>query len=111
MSTSQSSPLERQIGGKHYKGFKIQPIEFVHGNGIPFIEGSIIKYICRWRDKGGIQDLEKIKHYVDLLIELENAKDTGRQAEATVAPQEPHQERLAFDKVFSEDYPFKFERS
>lgn len=111
MNTSQNSPLERQIGGKHYKGFKIQPIEFVHGNGIPFIEGSIIKYICRWRDKGGIQDLEKIKHYVDLLIELENAKDTGRQAEATVAAKESHQKGFTYAEVLASGYPIQFERS
>lgn len=65
------NPLEVQIGGGHYKGFKIQPIEFIHANNIPFIEGSIIKYAARWRDKGGLQDIEKIKHYCDLLIKLE----------------------------------------
>jgi len=60
-----------QQGGNHYKDFKIQPIEFIHGNNIPFIEGNIIKYICRWRDKGGKDDLLKVKHYCDLLIDLE----------------------------------------
>lgn len=67
-----SNPLDVQVGGGHYKDFKIQPIEFIFANKIPFIEGSIIKYAARWRDKGGIQDLEKIKHYCDLLIQLEN---------------------------------------
>jgi len=66
------NPLDIQVGGGHYKDFKIQPIEFIFANKIPFIEGSIIKYAARWRDKGGIQDLEKIKHYCDLLIQLEN---------------------------------------
>ncbi|WP_367119851.1 DUF3310 domain-containing protein [Methanoculleus sp.] len=47
-------------------------MEFIHRNNIPFIEGNIIKYICRWRDKGGKDDLLKVKHYVDLLIDLEN---------------------------------------
>lgn len=60
-----------QVGGNHYKKFKIQPIEFIHKNDIPFIEGNVIKYICRWRDKNGIQDLEKAKHYIELLIDLE----------------------------------------
>ena len=64
--------LQVQIKGNHYKQFKIQPIEFIHRNNIPFIEGNIIKYICRWRDKGGKDDLLKVKHYVDLLIDLEN---------------------------------------
>jgi Protein of unknwon function (DUF3310) len=65
------NPLETQVGGDHYKKFKIQPIEYIHGNNIPFIEGCIIKYISRWRDKDGIADLNKAKHFIDLLIELE----------------------------------------
>ena len=64
-------PLSIQVSGSHYKSFKIQPIEFIHANKIPYIEACVIKYICRWRNKGGKIDLEKIKHYVDLLIQLE----------------------------------------
>lgn len=67
--------LDTQVGGGHYKDLKIQPIEFIHANDLPFIEGSIVKYISRWREKGGVQDLEKIKHYVDLLIDLEGDED------------------------------------
>jgi hypothetical protein len=66
------SALNIQIQGNHYKGFAIQPVEFIHANGVPFIEGNCIKYLMRWRDKGGIKDLEKVKHYIDLLIELES---------------------------------------
>jgi hypothetical protein len=69
--TNGTSALDVQVAGSHYKNLKIQPVEYIHGNGIPFIEGCIIKYASRWRDKGGIKDLEKIKHFVDLLIELE----------------------------------------
>jgi len=65
------SALERQVSGDHYKSLKIQPIEFIHANGIPFAEGSVIKYVTRWRDKGGLADLEKAKHFLELLIELE----------------------------------------
>lgn len=68
------SALDVQVGGGHYKTFAIQPVEFIHRNGIPFIEGNAIKYLCRWRDKGGIQDLHKVKHYIDLLIEMEKTK-------------------------------------
>jgi hypothetical protein len=68
------SALAVQQGGDHYKKLKIQPIEFIHANGIPFAEGSVIKYVTRWRDKGGIKDLEKARHFLDLLIELESAK-------------------------------------
>ena len=72
------SALDTQIGGNHYCKYKIQPVEFIHANNIPFIEGCIIKYVTRWRDKGGIRDLEKIKHFVDLLIELEGKNDSTR---------------------------------
>ena len=65
------SALEKQISGNHYKTLKIQPIEYIHANGLPFAEGSVIKYVTRWRDKGGIADLEKAKHFLELLIELE----------------------------------------
>ena len=66
------SALDVQVGGSHYRSSAIQPITYIHANKLSFIEGSIVKYITRWRDKGGVQDLEKIKHYVDLLIELED---------------------------------------
>lgn len=66
-----SSALLVQEGGGHYKKLKIQPIEYIHANGIPFAEGSAIKYLTRWRDKGGIEDLKKARHFIDLLIELE----------------------------------------
>jgi hypothetical protein len=72
-----TSALDVQVAGNHYKKLKIQPVEYIHGNGIPFIEGCIIKYASRWRDKGGIKDLEKIKHFVDLLIELETRNGTN----------------------------------
>jgi hypothetical protein len=63
-----------QIGGGHYKSHAIQPVEFIHKNKIPYIEGCAIKYLCRWREKGGIEDLKKVKHYIDLLIEMEVEK-------------------------------------
>ena len=68
---SEESALDVQVGGGHYKDYKIQPVEFIHANNIPFIEGNCIKYLCRWREKGGAQDLEKVIHYIGLLLELE----------------------------------------
>lgn len=65
------SSLEKQEGGNHYKSLKIQPIEYIHANSIPFAEGSVIKYVTRWRSKNGIADLKKARHFIDLLIELE----------------------------------------
>lgn len=69
--TAAPSALNVQAGGDHYKKLKIQPIEYIHANSIPFAEGSVIKYVTRWRDKGGLRDLEKAKHFIELLIELE----------------------------------------
>jgi len=66
------NPLKQQVGGSHYKDMKIQVVEFCHANNIPYMEGNVIKYMCRWRGKGGISDLQKAKHYIDLLIEMEN---------------------------------------
>ena len=65
--------LSNQIGGDHYKSLAIQPVAYIHANKIPFIEGSIIKYVTRWRNKGGLKDLEKAKHFIDLLIQLESS--------------------------------------
>lgn len=62
--------LTKQIGGSHYK-IPIQPAEYVYKNGIGFFEGNVIKYVTRWRDKGGIADLEKAKHYIEMLIDFE----------------------------------------
>ena len=67
--------LEQQIGGDHYKKMKIQPIEYIMGNEMPFAEGSVIKYVSRWRSKGGIADLEKARHFIDMIIEQEKASE------------------------------------
>jgi len=66
------SALDTKIGGTHYKNFAIEPIEFIYKNGIGFCEGNAIKYLVRWREKGGKQDLLKAKHYIDLLLEMES---------------------------------------
>lgn len=68
------NPLAMQVAGDHYKGKKIQPVEYISANNLNFLEGCIVKRITRWRDKEAahrFQDLEKIKHEVDLLIEME----------------------------------------
>ena len=70
--------LDRQEGGSHYKTFTIQPVEFIHKNNIPFIEGNIIKYILRHKSKNGIEDLKKAKHYIDLLIDIEYSPGTEK---------------------------------
>jgi|TARA_S200002703_G_scaffold156060_1_gene160999 hypothetical protein len=60
-------PTQKQIGGDHYKKYKIQPITFILENELGFCEGNIVKYICRYKQKGKEQDLNKIIHYVELL--------------------------------------------
>lgn len=72
---SGAAALITQIGGTHYKKLSIQPVEYIHANRIPYFEGNVIKYVTRWRDKGGLQDLDKAKHYLDLLIEFETNSD------------------------------------
>jgi hypothetical protein len=64
--------LHKQVDGNHYKDMAIQPVEYIHANGIGYFEGNVIKYVSRWRAKNGIADLEKAKHYIELLIELES---------------------------------------
>ena len=60
---------KKQIGGNHYLKYKIQPVEFIIKNNIGFVEGNILKYILRFKEKGGVNDLLKAKHYIELLIE------------------------------------------
>lgn len=65
------SALKKQIGGDHYKNFIIQPVEFITKNKLGFLQGCIIKRICRYANKNGVEDLQKIKHEIDLIIEME----------------------------------------
>lgn len=58
-----------QVGGSHYQKYKIQPIDFITQNELPFCEANVIKYVLRHADKNGKQDLEKAKHYIDLIIQ------------------------------------------
>ncbi len=63
--------LDRQVGStQHYKDFKIQPIEFITANKLSFIQGNVIKYICRYDKKNGKEDFDKAIHYCELLKEL-----------------------------------------
>ena len=69
--TSPQAALKEQSGGNHYKNdFKIQPVEFITANNLSFIQGSIIKYICRYNKKNGNEDIDKAIHYCELLKEL-----------------------------------------
>ena len=67
-------PQDKQIGGSHYKTFVIQPYEFISKNDLSFFQGNVIKYVCRYQRKGGIEDLKKIVHYCQLeMLKMKDA--------------------------------------
>jgi hypothetical protein len=74
-----ASANETQVGGDHYKKQSIEPWDFIVANDIGFLEGNAIKYLTRWKSKNGLQDLEKARHYVDKLIEVEKQKQTEKE--------------------------------
>lgn len=69
MSNKPFMGLDVQHGGDHYHKMTIQPVQFIVENNIPWLEGNIIKYICRHQSKNGLEDLKKARHYLDMLIE------------------------------------------
>lgn len=65
------SALEKQEGGSHYKDMAIQPIEFIQANKLDYLQGNVIKYICRHKNKNGIEDVKKALHYCELILALD----------------------------------------
>jgi len=63
--------MKRQVGGNHYKKFKVQPLEYALDNELGICEHAVIKYVTRWKDKGGVEDLRKAIHYIEVLIQRE----------------------------------------
>lgn len=63
--------LQVQEGGSHYKNMAIQPVEYIYKNDIGYFEGCVIKYVSRWKNKNGLEDLKKARHFLDLLIEFQ----------------------------------------
>lgn len=74
-----TSALEKQVGGSHYKQFPIQPVEFINVNNLSYMQGNVIKYVVRYPFKNGIADLEKAKHYIEMLIEFERNKQLDKE--------------------------------
>lgn len=64
---------ERQVGGQHYKT-RIEHWDFVDANDLDYFQGQITKYVARWRDKGGVEDLRKARHFLDKYIELQEQR-------------------------------------
>ena len=65
---------DHQVGGSHYKDRAIQPWDYIIANDLGFLEANVVKYVTRYKVKNGIKDLEKARHYLDKLIEVETAK-------------------------------------
>jgi len=73
---AKESALNTQVGGEHYRHFPIQPIVFTHVNQLNDIQSAVIWYLCRYNLKGNaLKDLQKAKHFIDILIELEGLND------------------------------------
>ena len=68
--TFESVSNQTQIGGTHYQEKSIQPWDYIIANNIGYLEGNVIKYVSRWKQKGGVEDLKKARHYLDKLIEF-----------------------------------------
>ena len=79
--TDKNNILFAQVGGSHYKDLKIQPIEFIHANGLGFSEGCIVKYISRHKQKNGAEDIRKIIHYAKLILKLDYGEEYVEQKE------------------------------
>ena len=61
---------EQQVGGAHYADKAIQPWDYIVANNLGYLEGNVVKYVSRWKDKGGVEDLKKAQHYLAKLLEL-----------------------------------------
>ena len=69
MQKIERGALSKQEGGSHYKSMKIQPVEFITANELGFLEGNVVKYICRHHAKNGAEDIKKAMHYCELLLQ------------------------------------------
>jgi hypothetical protein len=71
MDKPRQSALNKQVAGNHYKDLPIQPVEYIHSNGLTYLAGNVVKYISRHKSKGGAADVRKAIHYCELILELE----------------------------------------
>lgn len=82
------SVLNTQYGGEHYKGKAIQPIEYAHANNLSFFQGNVVKYVTRYKDKKGAEDIEKAVHYLQMILEFEYGVKTSFKKEEDISEQE-----------------------
>lgn len=71
MEQEKTGITTKQVGGRHYSDKEIQPWDYIYANNLGYFEGNCVKYVSRWRDKGGVEDLRKAIHYLEKLIEIE----------------------------------------
>ena len=89
-----------QVGGDHYKKCGIEPVEYIHANGLDFFRGNIVKYVTRDKDKNGAEDIRKVIDYANMILEFDygvlpeaKIKENG---DVVMEEQEyPHGETLA----------------
>ena len=113
------SALKIQVGGDHYKDFPIQPIEFCYKNGLDFLSGNVIKYVCRYKAKKSVDDLRKAIHYIECLIDLseqnnkteENNIYKLRESGVEVSCVKCHADHLIHGRVtlYGNEYGLKYE--
>lgn len=95
-----SNPLDVQVDGGHYKELKIQPVEYIHANGLGFAEGAVVKYVSRHKAKNGARDLRKAIHFLELLLHLEygESREEGLPPAPAVESAEPEGVAEALDQ-------------
>lgn len=99
-----SDATSKQEGGDHYRSMKIQPVEFIHANNIPFIEGAVIKYVVRHRSKNKAQDIRKAIHFLELLLQLEYPEKQEPAPTATNFPSRKLLDELERERILRANY-------
>lgn len=69
------NPLDQQVAGDHYRSLTIQPVEFIHANNLTFLEGCVVKRVCRHKNKAGAQDIRKAIHELQLILKLQYGEE------------------------------------
>lgn len=68
--------LDNQVGGDHYRISPMQPVELFFPTSLPFMEGCVVKYVCRYEKKNGLEDLQKARHFIDLIRHFRNKESS-----------------------------------
>lgn len=103
---------QNQVGGSHYKKMGQQPVDLFAATGCSFFEGSVIKYVCRYQEKNGIEDLRKAKHYIRMILEYEykNLGFFGKIWKKFKGWRNKRRRQLATKVFFFHNYPMEIEQ-